>query len=127
LFVFLEVPRISVFVPKKNKKRCFLLLTRVAMVAIYNESTEKEAIMALQNFMTPKFAFESFGVLPPENFLKESDPNTRYVWFFFEWLDEALDFAGVNESEDIRTVNVKMGTGETSEMKSIYAVGVSNA
>lgn len=82
--------------------------------------------MALQNFTTPKFAFESFGVLPPENFLKESNPNTRYVWFFFEWLDEALDFAGVNESEDIRTVKVKMGTGETSEMKSIYAVGVSN-
>ena len=79
--------------------------------------------MALQNFMTPKFAFESFGVLPPENFLKESNSNTKYVWFFFEWLDEALDFAGVNESEDIRTVNVKMGTGE---MKSIYAVGVSN-
>ena len=82
--------------------------------------------MALQNFMTPKFAFESFGVLPPEDFLQESKPNTRYVWFFFEWLDEALDFAGVNESEDIRTINVKMGTGETSEMKSIYAVGVSN-
>ena len=96
------------------------------MTAIYNESTEKEAIMALQN-MTPKFAFESFGVLPPENFLKESDPNTRYVWFFFEWLDEALDFAGANESEDIRTIKVKMGTGETSEVKSIYAVGVSNA
>tara|TARA_R100000329_G_scaffold66641_1_gene58654 strand:+ start:325 stop:591 length:267 start_codon:yes stop_codon:yes gene_type:complete len=84
-----------------------------------------EAIMALKiwNSMTPKFAFESFGVLPPENFLKESDPNTKYVWFFFEWLDEALDFAGVNESEDIRTVNVKMGA---NEMKSIYVVGVSN-
>ncbi len=93
------------------------------MTAIYNESTEKEAVMAIQNFMTPKFAFESFGVLPPEDFLQESKPNTRYVWFFFEWLDEALDFAGANESEDIRTVNVKMGSGET---KSIYAVGVSN-
>ena len=74
--------------------------------------------MALQNFMTPKFAFESFGVLPPENFLKESEVfNTRYVWFFFEWLDEALDFAGVNESEDIRTVNVKMGTGDIRQVK----------
>jgi len=46
LFVLFEAPRISVFVPKKNKKRCFLLLTRVAMTATYNESTEKEAAMA---------------------------------------------------------------------------------
>ena len=43
---------------KKKIKKCFLLLTRVAMTAIYNESTEKEGVM-------PKlgFAFATIGML----------------------------------------------------------------
>ena len=32
-------------------------------------------------FMTPKFGFESFGVLPPENFLKELTPTQGRLVF----------------------------------------------
>ena len=61
----------------------------VAMTATHNESTEKEAIMAL-----------------------DITKNTT----FFEWLDEALSFAGDNQTSDIQTLELQIGEGRTKEM-----------
>lgn len=68
--------------------------------------------MALENFMTKEFAAHFFS--------KDQLGQTT----FFEWLDEALTFAGDNNSSDIRTLELQTGEGNTKRM---YAVRVSDA
>ena len=43
---------------------------------------------------------------------------------FFEWLDEALTFAGDNQTSDITEVKLEVGEGNT---KAMYAVRVHDA
>tara|TARA_R100001510_G_C7553448_1_gene136297 strand:+ start:367 stop:594 length:228 start_codon:yes stop_codon:yes gene_type:complete len=40
---------------------------------------------------------------------------------FFEWLDEAMTFAGDNQTSDVQTLKLQTGEGRTKEM---YAVRV---
>tara|TARA_R100001510_G_C7539334_1_gene127563 strand:- start:397 stop:603 length:207 start_codon:yes stop_codon:yes gene_type:complete len=68
--------------------------------------------MALENFMTKEFAAKFFS--------KDQLGQTT----FFEWLDEALTFAGDNKTSDIRTLELQTGEGNT---KTMYAVRVSDA
>ena len=58
----------------------------------------------------------------PEVLNEESGVRTT----FFEWLDEALDFVGDNNTTDIRTLDLKVAY-DKNKTKHIYAVRVPNA
>ncbi len=77
---------------------------------IFINNEQVEAIMALD---MGKNTARLFDRIHFSNDLRETT--------FFEWLDEALTFAGDNQTSDVRTLELQTGEGRTKKM---YAVRV---
>ena len=109
------IATIATRVKRKKIKKMFFVVDQGSndCYNIFINNEQVEAIMAVSIY---KRQVNTAPVSYRRLFQKDLDETT-----FFEWLDEALTFAGDNKTGDITELELQTGEGRTKKM---YAVRV---